>query len=578
MRVISLEISNILSIESASLSFEDNGLTLIEGWNYDTGRANGAGKSAIFNSLSFALYDKLPRKITASEIVKRGSKQGYVKCSVLCSEEVWTVQRFRPKGVKFFRDGIEQNITQDEFESYIRLSYDQFLLTVYTAQANSGTSPRFLTSPDADKKTFLLRLLNLEQLNECKKTVDDLIKSVNGSIAETNSKLNAIKSKVEAYSDSLIDANLANNEIVSLNQEIESFNKDILLLSNTSKPDLSKYSKIEEDIRSKQAGFAEIKAKRNMLHDQYRKLSGPASVKFDDFCSECGTELDNTAKKQAHASHQEKVNNQLLDIKSQIDECDSLLYKEKDVIDLSRKIKDKKQQESLDYNSAVNRISELNAQIRIKTNKVEMLNNKLSTNNDLLSKIDTLNVSLVKGASVIGEKNIELELLKTLASIYSPTGAQAYVLDSVVDSFNEKVQDYIDIVWPNASYILNSYKENAKGDVVAKFSETLTLDGNVVSVGSLSGGELKALSLCVDFALLDILETQFGLSLNPIVLDEPFDGLDSVGREMVLELLEKLSQNRQIMVIDHTSEVKAAFSKTIRIEKKGGTSSLSSTV
>ena len=47
MRILSLEVSNILSIESASLSFEDNGLILVEGWNYDTGRANGAGKTAI---------------------------------------------------------------------------------------------------------------------------------------------------------------------------------------------------------------------------------------------------------------------------------------------------------------------------------------------------------------------------------------------------------------------------------------------------------------------------------------------------------------------------------------------------
>ena len=138
MRVLSTEIENILSIEKASISFEDTGLVLVEGWNYDTQRANGAGKTAVFNCLAFSLYDQLPRKITKSEVLRRGSKTGFVKTRVLCGDDVWTVVRSRPKGVKFYKNDVEQDITQDEFQSFIRLSYEQFLLTIYTPQANSG--------------------------------------------------------------------------------------------------------------------------------------------------------------------------------------------------------------------------------------------------------------------------------------------------------------------------------------------------------------------------------------------------------------------------------------------------------
>jgi DNA repair exonuclease SbcCD ATPase subunit len=167
-----------------------------------------------------------------------------------------------------------------------------------------------------------------------------------------------------------------------------------------------------------------------------------------------------------------------------------------------------------------------------------------------------------------------MEIYKTLAAVYSPTGAQAYVLDSIVDSFNEVIQKYVDIMSPNMTYTLNSFKENAKGDVVAKFSETLTKSGEVVSVGSLSGGEEKGLSLCVDFALLEVLETQFGMTLNPIILDEPFDGLDAAGREVVVDLLETLARNRQIFVIDHASESKAMFLKSVKVELRNKVSSI----
>src|SRR5574343_158401 len=138
MRVLSTEIQDILSIENARMSFDDTGLVLVEGWNHDTQRANGAGKTALFNCLAFALYDKLPRKITASEVLRRGCKTGFVKARVLCGEDVWTVIRTRPKGVKFIKNGVEQDITQEIFESFLRLSYEQFLLTIYTPQANSG--------------------------------------------------------------------------------------------------------------------------------------------------------------------------------------------------------------------------------------------------------------------------------------------------------------------------------------------------------------------------------------------------------------------------------------------------------
>ena len=156
--------------------------------------------------------------------------------------------------------------------------------------------------------------------------------------------------------------------------------------------------------------------------------------------------------------------------------------------------------------------------------------------------------------------------------MYAPTGAQAYVLDSVVESFNEAVSRSIDLVWPNVSYKLHSFKETSKGEVTAKFSESLTMNGKDVSIGSLSGGECKALSICVDFAILDILERYFGLALNPIILDEPFDGLDEIGREIVVDLREKLAMTRQIFVVDHDNQAKSMFSKVIRVEKRNGVS------
>jgi DNA repair exonuclease SbcCD ATPase subunit len=577
MRVLFLEIENILSIQKANVSFDDNGLVLVEGWNYDTGRANGAGKTAVFNCLAFGLYDKLPRKITASEILRRGSKSGYVKCGVLCGEDTWVVQRNRPKGVEFFKNGERQEITQQEFESFIRLSYEQFLLTIYTPQANSRESKRFLASADADKKDFLLQLLNLNQFSSLKRDVEEIIKQKQASIDVETTKLQSNRAKISAYEESLVDVDFLNKTISELVDAKSKAEKEIAELSSVVKPDLSKYQKIEDDIKLKMSEIIQARTKKTMLHDKYRELN-KAVADYDPniACGECGSSLDTADARKAHAEHQSKILLKIKEIKSEIDDLDAICSKESSINDLSSKVKDKKFKESEDYLAAKSRTKELEAFVTFKNQQILNAKSKLEANDQIQAKIDNINESCSASIKTIDSVKKDLELYKTLSAIYSPTGAQAYVLDSIVDSFNEIIQKYIDIMSPNMTYTLNSFKENSKGDIVAKFSEILTKNGQIVSVGSLSGGEEKGLSLCVDFALMEVLETQFGMSLNPIILDEPFDGLDTAGREIVIDLLNSLSKNRQIFVIDHASEAKALFSKCIKIELRNEISTISS--
>ena len=154
MKILKLEINNILSIEKATVHFQDSGLVLIEGIDHDTGRCNGAGKSAIFNSLSFALFDKIPRKITKSEILRKNSKSGYSLVDIQMNDGVLSVKRSRPGSVSFYFDNVALDITQEEFEKKIGLNYDQFLLTMYSAQ---DTTDRFINLNDSNVAKYFIK-------------------------------------------------------------------------------------------------------------------------------------------------------------------------------------------------------------------------------------------------------------------------------------------------------------------------------------------------------------------------------------------------------------------------------------
>ncbi len=576
MKILSLEVKDILSFEELKLEFGDSGLVLVDGWNYDAGRGNGAGKTAVFNALTYGLFGKLPRKITASEILRRGSKSGHVMVNVCLPDGVWSVTRGRPSTLIFEKDGEVKTITQEEWESNLKFSYQQFILSVYTAQSTvPGAEPRFLLLNDATKKSFLLRLLNLDQFAECKKTADDAVTALEKAVAAYWSKVEAHQAKVSAYSESLVDDEEIKTQIDAYRSDVNKYSAQIAQYQQVLKPDLTKYQKLEDDLMTKLSDITGTKTKRSMLNDQWRKISNKITP-FDGVneCYACGANVDTTDALCAHEAEMKKLKEEAAGIKAQIDHCDSKLLKEAGLNDLYKKIKEKKSSESNEYRVAAEQIQELTSAKKLRLSLMRNLGLKLTNNSELLSKINILQQDIETLNQNIANNQRDIEFYNTVSSVYSATGAQAYILDSIVESFNEVVSSYVDILWPNASYTLNSYRENAKGEVTAKFSETLTMNGKEVSTGSLSGGELKALSLCADFAILDVLETNFGLSTNLVILDEPFDGLDSVGRELVVDLLENTGKKRQIFVVDHASEAKSMFSKSIRIEKKNEVSKL----
>jgi DNA repair exonuclease SbcCD ATPase subunit len=586
MKLIKAQISNILSIEEAEVTFGDTGLVLVEGYDYDTGRANGAGKSSIFNAISFALYDRFPRRVSKSDILRKGTKSGYCCVTLVINDRIFKAKRSRPTLVEFFIDDVKVDMTQEEFESKIGLTYDQFVLTMYNPQ---DSQERFLNLNDTDKKTFLLKIMNLNKFTSAKDVVSNKIKTLDQEKNIALSKLDSYKSNISIYKESLVDTDEISNKIDQNNKDIAFYHTKIKELELVSEPDISKYVETESKIQEKILQFNSAAINREEELKKYRKLESMLHEfdpkKPDTNCPACNVELniqgktlakadDISALKNQWKTHQSEIKSAMSDHKINIDKYDAILLKKDDVQTLSEKIRNKKQEEYSEYREAQSRIFEYKNSINIKSNEINNLTKQIEKNKDTKTKIK----NILDNAKLINQKlddiNNETSILGAVDSIFDSTGAPAYIIDCIVDLINEAVSSNIIDIWPNASYSVKTYKENKDKSVKAKMSETLTIDGVERSVGSLSGGEFRALSLALDFAILDVLSAQYNLNLNPIILDEPFGGLDNLGRELVIDVLTKVSQNRQIWVVDHASEAKSMFNSTVRVEKRNGISSI----
>lgn len=569
MKILNLKIENILSIESADIDFGESGLVLVEGFDFDTGRANGAGKSAIFNALAFGIYDKVPRKITKSEIVRKGCKSGSSTVTINTSSGVYKVKRSRPIAVEFYKDDELIDITQEEFESKIGLSYSQFLTTMYNAQ---DSSERFISLNDRAKKDFLLKIMNLGSFNLYKKNITEKLKTLSQKKEILETRLEGFKSNIGIYKSQLVDVASIDSEIESLNLKINDLNDTLPALAAVSKPDTSKYDPIEAQIRDKYNAIQSARVMKSNKSTELNRLINLKHSKPDTECPVCSSDLNIINGKAHKVDNNNAADDQINILSKEIKSLEDQISKSEELDALRLKVNERKNEDEREYNSAQLSIVQTNNNINnIKQNILALEFNK-NKNQEIKLKMKEILDNVKPLTDEIKTTTEEIELLETVGMFFDPSGAPAYIMDSIVDAFNDSVTDHINNIWPNASYSLQTYKENKDKSITSKFSETLMINGKPTSIGSLSGGELRALSLAIDFAIVDVLNGKFSINLNPIILDEPFNGLDTAGKEMVIELLEKISIDKEIWVVDHASEAQSLFNRTVKVEKKAGIS------
>jgi len=570
MKIKNIKINNILSIEEAELSFDERGLVLIEGYDYDSGRANGAGKSAIFNALSFALYDQIPRKINKTEIVRRGANSAYVEVELEIEGDTYKVRRERPASCHFFKADLPINITQSEFESKMGLNYEQFLITTYSAQ---DSSERFLHLNDRGKKEFLLKLMNLGDFNSFKKKISENVSKIKTELEVLKTKKDGYHNAINIYNNQIVDLSQTNSKINTLEQDIKDITQKISEYQNISEPDVSKYLQIEKQAQENLLKLQSIKISQNIKRNELKSLQALSP----EICPDCGVNLSVVNGKIIKSNNKKIIDDQITLLKKEIDDNDKQLLKEIELNALLEKIRNKKIEDYKEYNNALAIINEYKNSIIVKNKDISLLKELVLKNSQFTENIDKLKTNVLQCESKLNDLKEEKQLLDTISSFFDPTGLSAYIMDNIIDSLNESMADYISYIWSNASYLLQTFKENKDGTVSTKFSETLLINGAPTLIGSLSGGELRALSLSVDFAIIDILKNKFSIDVNIMVLDEAFNGLDATGKELIIDLLQKISVNKQILVIDHSCEFKSHFDNLVRVEKRNGVSSIVNT-
>ena len=150
---------------------------------------------------------------------------------------------------------------------------------------------------------------------------------------------------------------------------------------------------------------------------------------------------------------------------------------------------------------------------------------------------------------------------------------QHEALQGIVGKLNSNIQHYSDEL-TGGEIDMQLLMEKKIGSKKIKNLMELDIVDNVkensLPFKEWSTGEKKRIEVIISFAAIDLDQNVFA----ELFLDELFDGLDAIGIDRVVGLLEnKAAEGRNIIVISHIPEIQAHFNNILTIQRKNGESS-----
>lgn len=445
----SIDIQNFRSIKEMKVDLSNQGIVIVKGVNEyeDKATSNGSGKSSVFESIIFALFEETSNG--EKDVSTRGSKEGYNITLRFNVDGIPYVINRKAKGksVNIYKDNIDisartKSETNKIIQSVIGINKSIFLDSIFLSQnANtnlatlSPTARRerleILTNTDYTINLFKEKLKELQQEYESMCVSNQLelnrltgkLETINNQKYKIQTTLNEIEEKINERNklgnieeiQNQID-NL-NNEIVNLTNQIpqidtnvQSINEELELIRNsrlekqtikdTKGNEVENQRTICNDIQK------EITRLDNIIHynliSMERLNNEIKQIRNSDTCPTCGRKYENVNEEHIMRLIEEKQ----LEINNLQTENDNT---NKQIIDnqtnLNTEIeKGKLMKEEID--GITQEINTIDIEIQNKEKEVVTLNNQKT---QILQNIQLKNNSIANFNTMITEiKNIEI--------------------------------------------------------------------------------------------------------------------------------------------------------------------------
>ncbi len=529
MQIKTLIARNFYSFSHLEVDFSKmKGITRILGRNKDSGGSNGAGKSALFEAVTWGVYGTTIRKSTEAALINSQAGEDCSVSIVLEKKGIGTVlisRSKRPTSLNVEVNGklinrANASQTQEYLEELLETDYKSFLASVVFGQHSTFT---FLDSSPEDKRKIIKNCFNLDDIFSKRSSVKQLKSSYQGELKVVGT---LIKNLVE--------------EQDKLEKEVPDDKFKLVKL-----PSLENILKAEGKINESEKIVRDLQRTMKKERDRLRRVNDSIKegvYKNDKECPVCkNSYVKSQTEKDVQAFNQEAQ-----DLSDSITEKENKINELKDTNDtIIPKISSS---EWAKYNKKNKQIE--NAQSSI--HRLRQVLGQLEEYENRRIELDSL-----------------LEVMKFWEIAFSEKGLIRYIIRNILDYFNLRSNEYVSIL-TNNQFSLEFNDE---------LTETIRNNGVETKYISLSGGEKRKVNLSIMLSLQDLSSKISRTDCNLLFFDEVCDNIDNPGILAVNNLLRMLeSQNveKKVLVITHNNYLQELLGDTdaITITKHKGISKI----
>jgi DNA repair exonuclease SbcCD ATPase subunit len=583
-----VKIFNFLSIGKTPVEIEFTpGIHLITGINRDkTDRRNGVGKSSVIESVYFAIFGQTLRELKKDLIPNNYTNS---TCEVILDFDIienkictvyQIIRTLNPSKLYLYENG--KDITRDTIkntEEYIfkLLNATPSLFENCVIMSLNSSIP-FMAKSKVEKRKFIESIFNLEifskmlslareDVNNNKKLYEiELTKFEeidNNCKALQQQKENILKSRSEKI-------------VVYEQRKIDNSKEKSTLIQTLNNIKIESIDNFNEKLQKLKAGLEECECRID-IHNESRTIVSRDIQNIETQLNKIGTKNNNCPVclrpilehdldiiEQEKQLLQTKINLLQKDVKVSIEKINTLKQKKETIKELIDKCNTSinsnklKIQEKLNVEERLKRLIEWLCQLD--TDILQLKNE----NTDVDSLIISNKLKLKTLQENVNKLKLTNNLLDTVKFIVSEEGVKSYIVNKILEVFNNKLMQYLKKMNANSYCVFNEYFEE----------EIINEKGKICSYFNFSGAERKDIDLACLFAFMDMRRLQGDITYNLSIYDELFDSsLDEKGIDQVTNILKERVEkhNECVIIISHRKEsIKAVTDNIIFLEKKSG--------
>jgi len=618
MRVVFKRViaENFLSFPSLDFSIPEMGLWIVYGEveGVSSG-SNGAGKSALFETIVWVLYGKTLRGGKLDDVIRKGTAMASVSLDFFVDQQKYRIVRSRDVGgshrVSLYLCGENDELsdisgsgvldTNGKIVNVIGgVTFDIFRNAVCFGQ---GLPYRFIQATDAEKKRIFDEILNLDWISIAKDRCADLLRCYEQEDEKLNFTMNSAQSTLQSLINDLEKTTVGENEndpastfaclrtalkgkaeLVKRIERLELINKG----RQDKKEVLSeKLKEVEKEIEIfKNSVMTHKEAAETMKSAIDEVIDAVRKLKEAGWCPLCLSPLSETMREKLLKDYRKKwkalseertstlemieiyrnsinqLNSQLRKINLQISKLDERIERTLDDLESAR-------EEAVWFETQIARLRtelrHLVSEEKREDVRMETLSKKIAETN---RKIDLI---------AHRKRNVDLavEILRFWNRSFGSKGLKTLVLENVLPELNRIVSIYLDAMNMTRSRLSFTSQNVESGGVSERIGIHITEDDHERAYETLSGGEKRRYDFVILLALQEFISRMNNVDFSIQVFDEVCESLDDNGIESVISLLENVASTsgRAIFVISH-SDLAQLTGNILKVTKSDGDSKL----